>query len=202
MLSRVGLRAACALRTPRAAAAARAATRCGAVQPLCCARAVEAAAEADESAARRSPTGLAGPPSAGGELIDTQPVRGTRDFLPDELRLRNWLFGHFREVTAAAAAAGREHWRELARVRCSRSRRPRSLCCTASRSGTRLWLKVSSCTRARAARRSPGRRGPPRALRTARRGEVRALSGSHARPLCSCITFWTRVAAGYRYGRS
>jgi len=27
-----------------------------------------------------------------------QPPRGTRDFYPDELRLRSWLFGHFREV--------------------------------------------------------------------------------------------------------
>ncbi len=27
-----------------------------------------------------------------------QPPRGTRDFYPEELRLRNWLFGHFRAV--------------------------------------------------------------------------------------------------------
>jgi histidyl-tRNA synthetase len=27
-----------------------------------------------------------------------QPPRGTRDFYPDDLRLRAWLFGHFREV--------------------------------------------------------------------------------------------------------
>ena len=30
--------------------------------------------------------------------INTQPPRGTRDFYPDELRLRSWLFGHFRGV--------------------------------------------------------------------------------------------------------
>lgn len=30
--------------------------------------------------------------------IELQPPRGTRDFYPDELRLRSWLFGHFRDV--------------------------------------------------------------------------------------------------------
>jgi hypothetical protein len=34
------------------------------------------------------------------ELIDTQPPRGTRDFPPEEMQLRNWLFGHFREARA------------------------------------------------------------------------------------------------------
>ena len=28
-----------------------------------------------------------------------QPPRGTRDFYPEDLRLRNWLFGHFRAVS-------------------------------------------------------------------------------------------------------
>lgn len=32
------------------------------------------------------------------KTMDLNPVRGTRDFFPDELRLRNWLFAHFREV--------------------------------------------------------------------------------------------------------
>lgn len=31
-------------------------------------------------------------------MIETQPTSGTRDFYPEEMRLRNWLFGHFREV--------------------------------------------------------------------------------------------------------
>jgi histidyl-tRNA synthetase len=31
-------------------------------------------------------------------IIETEPVIGTRDFPPPEMRLRNWLFGHFREV--------------------------------------------------------------------------------------------------------
>ena len=28
--------------------------------------------------------------------IDLNPPKGTRDFPPEEMRLRNWLFGHFR----------------------------------------------------------------------------------------------------------
>ncbi|MCO4770448.1 MAG: histidine--tRNA ligase [Deltaproteobacteria bacterium] len=31
-------------------------------------------------------------------VINTAPPRGTRDFPPEEMRLRTWLFGHFREV--------------------------------------------------------------------------------------------------------
>lgn len=34
-----------------------------------------------------------------GGLIDTNPPRGTRDFFPDEMRLRNWLFGEFAAVS-------------------------------------------------------------------------------------------------------
>ena len=30
--------------------------------------------------------------------MNLSPPRGTRDFFPDDLRQRNWLFGHFREV--------------------------------------------------------------------------------------------------------
>ena len=30
--------------------------------------------------------------------MDLAPPRGTRDFFPAELRSRDWLFGHFREV--------------------------------------------------------------------------------------------------------
>ena len=30
--------------------------------------------------------------------MDLAPPRGTRDFFPEDMRLRNWLFGHFREV--------------------------------------------------------------------------------------------------------
>lgn len=31
--------------------------------------------------------------------MDLAPPRGTRDFFPADMRLRNWLFGHFREVS-------------------------------------------------------------------------------------------------------
>ncbi|XP_062117325.1 histidine--tRNA ligase, chloroplastic/mitochondrial [Humulus lupulus] len=33
------------------------------------------------------------------EKIDVNPPKGTRDFPPDEMRLRNWLFHNFREVS-------------------------------------------------------------------------------------------------------
>ena len=32
-------------------------------------------------------------------LIDTKPPRGTRDFMPTDMRLRDWLFAHFRGVS-------------------------------------------------------------------------------------------------------
>eukprot|EP01064_Diplonema_japonicum_P030678 TRINITY_DN5282_c0_g1_i1.p1 TRINITY_DN5282_c0_g1~~TRINITY_DN5282_c0_g1_i1.p1 ORF type:complete len:501 (+),score=135.36 TRINITY_DN5282_c0_g1_i1:40-1542(+) len=31
-------------------------------------------------------------------LIDVDPVQGTRDFPPEEMRVRNWLFSHYRKV--------------------------------------------------------------------------------------------------------
>jgi len=31
-------------------------------------------------------------------IIETEPPIGTRDFLPADMRLRNWLFGHWSEV--------------------------------------------------------------------------------------------------------
>ena len=33
-------------------------------------------------------------------MIDLQPVKGTRDFFPDEMRLRNWLFEVWRNVSS------------------------------------------------------------------------------------------------------
>ena len=35
-------------------------------------------------------------------MIDLQPVKGTRDFFPDEMRLRNWLFDVWRNVSVQA----------------------------------------------------------------------------------------------------
>ncbi|MFO0690103.1 MAG: histidine--tRNA ligase [Myxococcota bacterium] len=38
--------------------------------------------------------------ASGAETIDLQPPRGTRDFYPEDMRRRNWLFGLFRETAA------------------------------------------------------------------------------------------------------
>lgn len=43
--------------------------------------------------------GATAAPTTTRELIDTNPPRGTRDFPPDEMRLRNWLFGEFAAVS-------------------------------------------------------------------------------------------------------
>ena len=37
------------------------------------------------------------------QLLSTQPYKGTRDFYPDDMRLRNWFFGVMREVFEASA---------------------------------------------------------------------------------------------------
>ena len=37
------------------------------------------------------------------QLLSTQPYKGTRDFYPDDMRLRNWFFGKIRETLALAA---------------------------------------------------------------------------------------------------
>jgi len=43
--------------------------------------------------------GVSAAQDGGGKgMVDTNPPRGTRDFLPDDMRLRNWLFGHWASV--------------------------------------------------------------------------------------------------------
>lgn len=37
------------------------------------------------------------------QLLSTQPYKGTRDFYPDDMRLRNWFFGKIREALELAA---------------------------------------------------------------------------------------------------
>jgi histidyl-tRNA synthetase len=32
------------------------------------------------------------------EVLDLQPPKGTRDFYPEDMRQRNWLFGHWKDV--------------------------------------------------------------------------------------------------------
>jgi hypothetical protein len=45
-----------------------------------------------------------GPAAKGGSaLIPTEPPSGTRDFYPEEMRARNFLFGHFKAVAKAYA---------------------------------------------------------------------------------------------------
>ena len=33
------------------------------------------------------------------QVVDLLPPKGTRDFFPDEMRVRNWLFGEFASVS-------------------------------------------------------------------------------------------------------
>ncbi|KAM0023076.1 putative histidine--tRNA ligase [Helianthus debilis subsp. tardiflorus] len=42
---------------------------------------------------------LSSPPSDYAQKIDVNPPKGTRDFPPEDMRLRNWLFHNFREVS-------------------------------------------------------------------------------------------------------
>ena len=37
------------------------------------------------------------------QLLSTQPYKGTRDFYPDDMRLRNWFFGKIRASLELAA---------------------------------------------------------------------------------------------------
>lgn len=51
--------------------------------------------------------GLAGPAKNAQKTLDTSPVKGTRDFPPEEMRLQQWLFENFR---AASKLFGYEEW--------------------------------------------------------------------------------------------
>jgi len=53
---------------------------------------------ADTTSQQRS-VGKSGPSSPAKTQIDVNPPRGTRDFMPEDMRLRSWLFGHFRQVS-------------------------------------------------------------------------------------------------------
>ena len=37
------------------------------------------------------------------QLLSTQPYKGTRDFYPEDMRLRNWFFGKIREALELSA---------------------------------------------------------------------------------------------------
>ncbi|XP_020209519.2 uncharacterized protein LOC109794483 [Cajanus cajan] len=58
------------------------------------------AAETDSPTGGRSGALTPGPAVAGDvQKIDVNPPKGTRDFPPEDMRLRNWLFNHFKEVS-------------------------------------------------------------------------------------------------------
>eukprot|EP00899_Mesostigma_viride_P002862 jgi/Mesvir1/12577/Mv10327-RA.1 len=57
-----------------------------------------ASADGTASNARKGSVAQA-PKDTGKASLDLNPPRGTRDFYPEDMRLRNWLFGHFREVS-------------------------------------------------------------------------------------------------------
>ncbi|KAL3029446.1 hypothetical protein AAZX31_03G164300 [Glycine max] len=58
------------------------------------------AAETDSPTGGRSGALTPGPAVAGEvQKIDVNPPKGTRDFPPEDMRLRNWLFNHFKEVS-------------------------------------------------------------------------------------------------------
>ncbi|KAG2452860.1 hypothetical protein HYH02_002204 [Chlamydomonas schloesseri] len=66
------------------------------------ATAPSAAAVANEAGAPAKPgEGKVTQPVERKGMIDTQPPRGTRDFPPEDMRLRNWLFGEFAAVSTA-----------------------------------------------------------------------------------------------------
>lgn len=57
-------------------------------------------------------TGALSPPQFVEDLqkIDVNPPKGTRDFPPDEMRLRNWLFHNFREVAGVSPSFKLSLW--------------------------------------------------------------------------------------------
>eukprot|EP00898_Chlorokybus_atmophyticus_P004940 jgi/Chlat1/5447/Chrsp36S05450 len=63
-------------------------------------RRLKAAASASAGVQADRKPSEAGPPSQPKAApFDVNPPRGTRDFPPEDMRLRMWLFGHFREVS-------------------------------------------------------------------------------------------------------
>ncbi|KAL1522631.1 hypothetical protein AB1Y20_017612 [Prymnesium parvum] len=54
--------------------------------------------QAKKDANKKQSSGIPAPPPADKPKIEYEPPSGTRDFFPEEMRERNWLFGKFREV--------------------------------------------------------------------------------------------------------
>jgi histidyl-tRNA synthetase len=55
-------------------------------------------ADADAPSSSSSSSSSSPATSSPSQLIDTNPPRGTRDFFPEDMRLRNWLFGRWADV--------------------------------------------------------------------------------------------------------
>eukprot|EP00271_Cylindrocystis_brebissonii_P009009 TRINITY_DN23590_c0_g1_i1.p1 TRINITY_DN23590_c0_g1~~TRINITY_DN23590_c0_g1_i1.p1 ORF type:complete len:576 (+),score=107.73 TRINITY_DN23590_c0_g1_i1:50-1777(+) len=58
-----------------------------------------AVSEPAVSPSARTVTKVAPTSGKGSQMIDLNPPRGTRDFAPEDMRLRSWLFANFREVS-------------------------------------------------------------------------------------------------------
>ncbi len=63
----------------------------------------EAGAPADKGRGKGRDGNKGGDKAAAKLAVSVEPVTGARDFYPDEMRVRNWLFGNFREVARGFA---------------------------------------------------------------------------------------------------
>lgn len=66
------------------------------------------------------------------QKIDVNPPKGTRDFPPEDMRLRNWLFHNFREVCCPV-------WLNSRKVRCSLVSLSSGFCCLIGFASLRVW---------------------------------------------------------------
>ena len=129
-------------------------------------KAEKAAKKAEHKAAGVTKSGetkkSAGIPEVKQDLIPIsfEPPSGTRDFFPDEMRVRNWLFAQFRSVARSFAF---QEYAAAAPPALGRTRRPnagRAQPTTRRRhpaGTTRPSSRTPRCSSARAARRSPTR---------------------------------------------
>ncbi len=88
---------------PAAAAAATAAAADGESGATKSKAQMKKEAKAAEKAAKKKTAGVPPPPAAPLDAVEYEPPSGTRDFFPDEMRVRSWLFGKFRETARAFA---------------------------------------------------------------------------------------------------
>lgn len=86
--------------------------------------------EKDKEKGKNTNTGKRGRAKAKGIKIEVEPPSGTRDFYPDDMRVRTWLFDHFRAVARSFAFQVRSQSQNLQQgIRCSCARVGRALCC-------------------------------------------------------------------------